>query len=107
MFKSFGHRVSPVEIEAVLRGHPEVADAAVVPRPDPAGGLVPYAVVTTRHELPHGAGAARLRGELLARAAERLAPVFVPRGLEFAAELPRTRSGKVRRAELAARFADG
>ncbi|GAA1088491.1 AMP-binding protein [Kitasatospora arboriphila] len=107
VFKSFGHRVSPVEIEAVLRGHPEVADAAVVPRPDPAGGLVPYAVVTTRHELPHGAGAARLRGELLARAAERLAPVFVPRGLEFAAELPRTRSGKVRRAELAARFADG
>ncbi|WP_405012448.1 AMP-binding protein [Kitasatospora sp. NBC_01539] len=107
VFKSFGHRVSPVEIEAVLRSHPEVADAAVVPRPDPAGGLVPYAVVATHREPPQGPGAARLRGELLARAAERLAPMFVPRGLEFAADLPRTRSGKVRRSELAARFAGG
>lgn len=107
VFKSYGHRVSPVEIEAVLRGHPEVADAAVVPRPDPEGGLVPFAVVTARGAVPAGPGAARLRGELLARAADRLAPMFVPRGLEFVAELPRTRSGKVRRTELAGRYAGG
>ncbi|MFG2841218.1 acyl-CoA synthetase [Streptomyces zaomyceticus] len=102
VFKSHGHRVSPMEIEAVLRVHPEVADAAVVPCEDPEGGLAPYAVV----EL-HAGGAnltdstqGRIGAELLAFAAERLAPVFVPRGVDVVASLPRTRSGKVRRGEL-------
>ncbi|KJK58544.1 AMP-binding protein [Saccharothrix sp. ST-888] len=106
VFKSFGHRISPVEIEAVLRGHPAVADAAVVPRADPLGGLVPHAVVVLRSGLPTGAGAAALRRALLERAAAQLAPVFVPRGLDFTAGLPRTRSGKVRRTELAATLRD-
>ncbi|MDX2564772.1 AMP-binding protein [Streptomyces sp. TX20-6-3] len=102
VFKSHGHRVSPMEIEAVLRTHPEVADAAVVPCEDPEGGLAPYAVVELRPgrlELitdVHG----RIGAELLALAAERLAPVFVPRGVEVIPCLPRTRSGKVRRNEL-------
>ncbi|AUG78972.1 Acetyl-coenzyme A synthetase [Kitasatospora sp. MMS16-BH015] len=98
VFKSFGHRVSPVEIEAVLRGHPEVADAVVLPRPDPLGGLVPHAVVVPRP----GAEPDHLREALLTRAADRLAPIFVPRSVEFTTELPRTRSGKVRRSELVA-----
>ncbi|WP_441250914.1 AMP-binding protein [Kitasatospora sp. McL0602] len=102
VFKSFGHRVSPVEIEAVLRGHPQVADAVVLPRPDPLGGLVPHAVVVP---IP-GAAEAALLPALLARAAEHLAPIFVPRGVDFSAELPRTRSGKVRRTELAAALAE-
>ncbi|MER5310755.1 AMP-binding protein [Streptomyces sp. NPDC002773] len=100
VFKSYGHRVSPMEIEAVLRTHPEVADAAVVPCEDPEGGLAPYAVVELRTaagaEPEHG----RVAAELLALAADRLAPVFVPRGVEVIAHLPRTRSGKVRRGEL-------
>ncbi|MFC9793536.1 acyl-CoA synthetase [Streptomyces sp. NPDC127584] len=102
VFKSHGHRVSPMEIEAVLRTHPEVADAAVVPCEDPDGGLAPYAVVELRPRRrtsitdAHG----RIGAELLALAAERLAPVFVPRAVEVVAHLPRTRSGKVRRNEL-------
>ncbi|MFE5944364.1 acyl-CoA synthetase [Streptomyces sp. NPDC056480] len=102
VFKSHGHRVSPMEIEAVLRTHPEVADAAVVPCEDPEGGLAPYAVVELRPERGESIAEARGRvgAELLALAAERLAPVFVPRGVEVIARLPRTRSGKVRRSEL-------
>ncbi|MEK9522897.1 AMP-binding protein [Streptomyces venezuelae] len=102
VFKSHGHRVSPMEIEAVLRTHPDVADAAVVPCEDPDGGLAPYAVVELRPRRralitdAHG----RIGAELLALAAERLAPVFVPRAVEVVAHLPRTRSGKVRRNEL-------
>ncbi|MFG3041088.1 acyl-CoA synthetase [Streptomyces sp. NPDC048330] len=112
VFKSHGHRVSPMEIEAVLRVHPDVADAAVIPCPDPDGGLAPYAVV----ELRAAGGAAslspaaacegavdrhrRIGDELIALAAERLAPVFVPRGVDVVPRLPRTRSGKVRRGDL-------
>ncbi|MFF9066028.1 acyl-CoA synthetase [Streptomyces sp. NPDC014891] len=102
VFKSHGHRVSPMEIEAVLRTHPEVADAAVVPCADLEGGLAPYAVVELRPQrralITDVRG--RIGAELLALAAERLAPVFVPRGVEVVARLPRTRSGKVRRNEL-------
>ncbi|MCX4984285.1 acyl-CoA synthetase [Streptomyces sp. NBC_00572] len=102
VFKSHGHRVSPMEIEAVLRTHPEVADAAVVPCEDPEGGLAPYAVVELHPESGESDSAAhgRVGAELLALAAERLAPVFVPRGVTVVASLPRTRSGKVRRGEL-------
>ncbi|MFB7406196.1 acyl-CoA synthetase [Streptomyces sp. NPDC056202] len=102
VFKSQGHRVSPMEIEAVLRTHPEVADAAVVPCEDPAGGLAPYALVELRpgRREPVADVHQRIGAELLALAAERLAPVFVPRGVEVIARLPRTRSGKVRRGEL-------
>ncbi|KQX12544.1 hypothetical protein ASC82_15245 [Streptomyces sp. Root431] len=109
VFKSHGHRVSPMEIEAVLRTHPEVADAAVIPCPDPAGGLAPYAVVELRAapgesaptaREPAGTRHDRVGAELLTLAAERLAPVFVPRGVDVVTRLPRTRSGKVRRGEL-------
>ncbi|MFI8962457.1 acyl-CoA synthetase [Streptomyces sp. NPDC053493] len=97
VFKSYGHRVSPMEIEAVLRTHPAVADAAVIPCPDEQGGLAPYAVVETHA----GPGEPELLvRELIALAERRLAPVFVPRGVDLVARLPRTRSGKVRRGEL-------
>ncbi|MGW7428720.1 acyl-CoA synthetase [Streptomyces sp. NPDC054861] len=111
VFKSHGHRISPMEIEAVLRRHPAVADAAVIPCPDPAGGLAPYAVVQLTAEAGAAgagegggeeAGVARVEEELLALARTRLAPVFVPRGVRFVPELPRTRSGKLRRTALTA-----
>ncbi|MEU8763335.1 AMP-binding protein [Streptomyces sp. NPDC048659] len=96
VFKSDGHRVSPMEIEAVLRGHPAVADAAVVPGPDEHGGLAPYAVVEIRNAYQ----AELLERELTALVARRMAPVFVPRGVAVVPSLPRTRSGKVRRGAL-------
>ncbi|MFF9837867.1 acyl-CoA synthetase [Streptomyces sp. NPDC013740] len=96
VFKSYGHRVSPMEIEAVLRTHPAVADAAVIPCRDEYGGLAPYAVVEARNAYQ----AELLEAELIALAAKRLAPVFVPRGVDLVPALPRTRSGKVRRGAL-------
>ncbi|MFI8519429.1 acyl-CoA synthetase [Streptomyces sp. NPDC085481] len=96
VFKSYGHRISPMEIEAVLRSHPAVADAAVIPCRDEEGGLAPYAVVEARNAYPPEL----LERELIALAAKRLAPVFVPRGVDLVPSLPRTRSGKVRRGEL-------
>ncbi|MFF9199821.1 acyl-CoA synthetase [Streptomyces sp. NPDC014779] len=96
VFKSYGHRVSPMEIEAVLRSHPSVADAAVVPGPDERGGLAPYAVVEPRGAVEPEA----LRAELLTLARRRLAPVFVPKAVALTPALPRTRSGKVRRTAL-------
>ncbi|GAA2104775.1 AMP-binding protein [Kitasatospora saccharophila] len=95
VFKSFGHRVSPPEIEAVLRRCPGIADVAVVPRPHPRGGLAPHAVA-----VPAGEPGPDLARELLAWAAARLPGLLVPRGVDLVRELPRTRSGKVRRAEL-------
>ncbi|MEV8628020.1 AMP-binding protein [Streptomyces sp. NPDC051079] len=96
VFKSYGHRVSPMEIEAVLRTHPAVADAAVIPCRDEFGGLAPYAVVEARNAYPPEL----LERELIALAAKRLAPVFVPHGVDLVPRLPRTRSGKVRRGAL-------
>ncbi|MFJ9823836.1 acyl-CoA synthetase [Streptomyces sp. NPDC101160] len=96
VFKSYGHRVSPMEIEAVLRTHPAVADAAVIPCPDERGGLAPYAVV----EAARAYEPSLLAQELIDLATRRLAPVFVPRGVDLVPSLPRTRSGKVRRGAL-------
>jgi acetyl-CoA synthetase len=101
IFKSFGHRVSPAEIEAVLRQHPEVADAVVLPCPDPLGGLVPFAVVVPRRPAATPGQERRLVPCLLEWAAERLPELLVPKGVELVSGLPRTRSGKVRRHELA------
>jgi len=98
VFKSAGHRVSPYEVEAVLRRHPGVAEVAVVARPDPVDGMVPHAVVVPHTgRVPDQA----LAAELLAYAKGELAPTLRPRTVDFVAALPRTRSGKVRRADLA------
>ncbi|WP_131786089.1 AMP-binding protein [Protofrankia symbiont of Coriaria ruscifolia] len=100
MFKSFDRRISPYEIESVLRRHPVVADVAVVPRSHPIGGAVAQAVVVL--ERGHRPGVA-LEAALLAYAARHLTDELRPRSVRFSDRLPRTASGKVRRTELAAR----
>jgi acetyl-CoA synthetase len=102
VFKCGGHRISPYELEAVLRAHPHVAEVAVVPVRT-AEGLVPHAVVVP------ASAPARHRGpgfvdDLLAYAAGRLAPELCPRSVSLVDEVPRTASGKIRRSALAARF---
>ncbi|WP_188316947.1 AMP-binding protein [Solihabitans fulvus] len=97
VFKSFDHRISPYELEAVLGRHPAVSEVAVVPRAHPIGGAVPHAVVVAGRG--HAPGPA-LGEALLAHAALHLAPDLRPRSVEFADRLPRTTSGKIRRAEL-------
>ena len=96
VFKSSGYRISPFELESVLIEHPAVAEAAVVPVPDPTRTALPKAFIALAegHE-PDAATAASIFAHLRAR----LAPYKRIRRIEFA-ELPKTISGKIRRVEL-------
>jgi acetyl-CoA synthetase len=99
VFKASDYRISPFELESVLIEHEAVAEAAVVPSPDPIRLAVPkaYVVLAAGHE--PNADTAR---SILAFAREHLAPYKRIRRLEFA-ELPKTISGKIRRVELRGR----
>lgn len=96
VFKSSDYKVSPFEVESVLIEHPLVAEAAVVPSPDPVRLAVPKAYVV----LVPGASPTRDTAlSILLFARERLAPYKRVRRLEFF-DLPKTISGKIRRVEL-------
>jgi acetyl-CoA synthetase len=96
VFKSSDYRISPFELESVLIEHPAVAEAAVVPSPDPLRLSVPKAfIVLTTGAVPDAATAAAIFDHVR----ERVSPYKRVRRLEFAA-LPKTISGKIRRVEL-------
>ena len=96
---SSGYRIGPFEVESALVSHPAVAEAAVVAAPDEERGSVVRAVVVLRNgEEPDPALAADLQQHVKAATA----PYKYPRIVEFAESLPKTESGKVRRAELRA-----
>ena len=89
-----GDNVAPAEVEAVLRTHPDVLDAAVFGSPDARWGeRVVAAVVARPGHAPDGTAVRE-------HAAARLAGFKVPKEVELVPELPRTASGKVRRAAL-------
>jgi len=96
VFKASDYRISPFELESVLIEHEAVAEAAVVPSPDPLRLAVPkaFVILAAGHE-PDGDTALAI----LTYARERLAPYKRVRRLEFA-DLPKTISGKIRRVEL-------
>ncbi|MFI6826659.1 AMP-binding protein [Kribbella sp. NPDC050241] len=98
VFKASDYRISPFELESVLIEHPAVAEAAVVPSPDPVRLAVPkaYVVLAAGHQPSR-----ELAGEILRFCREHLAPYKRIRRIEFA-ELPKTISGKIRRVELRA-----
>ncbi len=96
VFKASDYRISPFELENVLIEHEAVAEAAVVPSPDPLRLAVPKAFVSLAAGHEPGADTAL---SILAYARERLAPYKRIRRLEFA-DLPKTISGKIRRVEL-------
>src|SRR6266496_66616 len=96
LFKASDYRISPFELESVLIEHEAVAEAAVVPSPDPLRLAVPKAYVMLAAGFDPSAETAFA---ILAYARERLAPYKRIRRLEFA-ELPKTISGKIRRVEL-------
>jgi acetyl-CoA synthetase len=96
VFKASDYRISPFELESVLIEHEAVAEAAVVPSPDPLRLAVPKAYVTLSAAAQPSADTAL---SILAYARERLAPYKRVRRLEFS-DLPKTISGKIRRVEL-------
>jgi long-chain acyl-CoA synthetase len=98
ILKIGGHRVSPVEIEQVIARHPDVAEAAVVGMKDVLMGEVPGAVVVRRP------GATLSEADLLRFCRERLPAYQVPVSFVLVEALPRNESGKLLRAELAARY---
>ena len=97
MIISAGYRIGRFEVESALIGHPAVADAAVVAAPDPDRGSVVRAVVVLRDGYTGGDALAR---ELQDHVKATTAPYKYPRIVEWAEELPKTASGKVRRALL-------
>jgi acyl-coenzyme A synthetase/AMP-(fatty) acid ligase len=94
---SSGYRIGPFEVESALLSHPGVAEAAAVAAPDELRGQVVRAVVVLRDG--HEPGDALVR-ELQDHVKSQTAPYKYPRIIDFAAELPKTPSGKIRRAQL-------
>jgi acetyl-CoA synthetase len=97
---SSGYRIGPFEVESALVSHAAVAEAAVVAAPDDERGSVVRAVVVVREGF---APSDELAAELQEHVKRETAPYKHPRIVEFASELPKTESGKVRRALLRAR----
>jgi acyl-coenzyme A synthetase/AMP-(fatty) acid ligase len=97
---SAGYRIGPFEVESALVAHPAVAEAAAVAAPDEERGSVVRAIVVLR-DGPY-APSPELARELQDHVKSVTAPYKYPRIVEFASELPKTSSGKVKRAELRA-----
>ncbi|WP_377320475.1 hypothetical protein ACFJIY_15880 [Pimelobacter simplex] len=102
VFKASDYKISPFELESVLIEHPAVAEAAVVPAPDPVRLAVPKAYIAL---VPGHTPSAETAESILKYAREHLAPYLRVRRLEFF-ELPKTISGKIRRVELRHREVD-
>jgi len=94
IIKSFGYRVSPYEIERVLKSHPAVADCACVG--EEAG---PDKLLVVAYVIPH-AGAAVTADELAAFGREHLAAYKAPRVVYLAGDFPRTKNGKILRRSI-------
>ncbi|WP_418319396.1 AMP-binding protein [Piscinibacter sakaiensis] len=96
VFKASGYRISPFELESVLIEHSDVAEAAVVPSPDPVRTNIPKAFIVLRAGAEPGRDTAL---SILRFAREQLAPYKRIRRIEFA-DLPKTISGKIQRNQL-------
>jgi acyl-coenzyme A synthetase/AMP-(fatty) acid ligase len=94
---SAGYRIGPFEVESALVSHPAVAEAAAVAAPDELRGQVVRAVVVLRDGYEAGDA---LAGELQEHVKAETAPYKYPRIVDFATALPKTPSGKIKRAEL-------
>jgi len=93
---SSGYRIGPFEVESALVSHPAVSEAAAVAAPDAERGAIVRAIVVLRSGDPGD----ELARELQEHVKRLTAPYKYPRIVEFAESLPKTASGKIRRAEL-------
>lgn len=97
IIKASGYRIGPFEIESVLMEHPAVLECAVTGAPDPVRGTVVKAtIVTTRNYKASD----ELAKELQEYVKHQTAPYKYPRIVEFVTELPKTISGKIKRAVI-------
>ncbi len=94
---SAGYRIGPFEVESALVEHPAVAEAAAVAAPDAERGSIVEAVVVLQ---PGRCGDDRLARELQDHVKAATAPYKYPRIVRFVDALPKTASGKIKRAEL-------
>jgi acyl-CoA synthetase (AMP-forming)/AMP-acid ligase II len=92
LIKYKGLQVAPAELEAILLGHPAVADAAVIPYPDEEAGEVPKAFVVLKTPTP--------AEDIMAFVAARVAPHKKIRKLQFIDAIPKSASGKILRRVL-------
>ena len=102
---SGGENISTIEVEQALMSHPAVLEAAVIRVPDDRWGERPKAFVLLR------AGHSATPQELIARVRTKIASYKAPRDIVFAADLPKTSTGKIQKfvlrdAETAGRVAD-
>ncbi|MHA0284928.1 fatty-acid--CoA ligase FadD5 [Mycobacterium sp. C3-094] len=105
MIISGGENIYCAEVENALAAHPDIAEAAVIGRPDPKWGEVPVAVIALRTSLTSAGNAPLSLADLDAFLTERLARYKHPRALEIVEALPRNPAGKVLKTELRIRFA--
>jgi acetyl-CoA synthetase len=89
-----GHRLSTMEVESVLVGHPKVVEAAAVGRPDPIKGEALVCFVTLAAGV---APSEELRRELREYVAKEIGAFARPEEIRFTDALPKTRSGKIMR----------
>jgi acetyl-CoA synthetase len=94
---SAGYKIGPTAIEETLIDHPYVADAGVIGIPDNERGEVPKAFVVLTQEVD---STENLRDDLRQHVRDQLAKHEYPREIEFVEELPKTKTDKVRRADL-------
>ena len=92
LIKYKGLQVAPAELEAILLGHPAVADVAVIPSPDEEAGEVPKAFVVVKTPTP--------AEEIMAFVAARVAPHKRIRKVQFTDAIPKSASGKILRRAL-------
>jgi acetyl-CoA synthetase len=100
LIKSAGHLIGPFEVESALNEHPAVVESAVIGKPDPTAGEIVKAFVVLG---PGHEPGEELRRELVAHARTRLGAAVAPREIDFVADVPHTRSGKIMRRLLRAR----
>ncbi|BDB98381.1 AMP-binding protein [Saccharolobus caldissimus] len=97
LIKSSGYRIGPEEIEFVINQHPAVLESAVIGKEDPVRGEIIKAFIVLK---PGYEPSDKLKQEIVDLVKLRLAAYAYPKEIEFVNEIPKTESGKIKRAEL-------
>ena len=100
IIKTSGHMVGPFEVESTLMRHPDVAEVAVIGKPEPTIGELVKAFVVLK---PGKEPSEEMKMSIMGFARKEMGPAVAPKEIEFIAQIPKTRSGKVLRRLLKAK----